>query len=183
MRTLPYASTSSTFDLRFSSHSLYTAHPNGALRLFDVRSQSARASLTARHPSPHPLLSLSVHPARPDTVVTGGAGGAVAVWDMRRGVQPVASFDVGAGAVNALAFLPFDAATVVAGTEGGMLLALDYNRERKDPTQVDYVGEVSPLPLHRTVGGVRTVAVDRLSHTIVAGTDSQQLVHFQYLLS
>ena len=183
VRLLPHAATSSTCDLRFAAHSLYTAHPNGSLRLFDVRSQSPAPSLTARHPSPHPLLSLAVHPARPDTVATGSGGGAVAVWDMRRGVEPVASYDVGMGAVNAVAFLPFDAATVAAATEGGAALLLDYNRERRDPTQVDYGGEVSALPLHRSAGGVRALDVDRTSHTIVAGTDAQQLLHCQYLLS
>ena len=185
VRTLPHASTSSTFDLRFSLHSLYSAHPNGTLRLFDVRSQSSVASLTVRHPSPHSLLALSIHPARPDTIATASAGGTVALWDLRRGggQAPLSSYDTGAGAVNDLSFLPFDAATVVVGTEGGQVLLLDYNRERKDPTQVDYEGEVSALALHRSGGGVRSLDVDRTSHTIVAANDSQQLLHCQYLLS
>ena len=200
LRTLPHSTTSSTLDLRFASHALYTATLNGSLLLFDVRSHAAAPSLIARSPARSPLLCLSPHPARPDTVVTGSAAGVVEVWDMRgvggggggggsgsegggRGGGPVSAFDVGGGCVNGLAFLPFDASTVVVATEGGGVWVVDYNRERRDPTEVDYQGEVGALALHRTGGGVRCIDVDRTSHTIVAGTDSQQLLHFQYLLS
>ena len=192
LRTLPHACTSSILALRFASHhSLYAATLTGTLLLFDTRSHSSHPSLTAHpshHHAPSPLLSLSPHPARPDTVVTGSAAGTVDVWDMRggEGRGPLSSFEVGGGwggAVNAVSFLPFDASAVVVGSEGGGVVVVDWNVERRDPSEVDYRGEVGALELHRAGGAVRCIDVDRTSHTIVAGTDAQQLLHFQYLLS
>ena len=196
-RSLPAAFSSSTLALRFASAStLLTAGLYPSIHAFDIRSHSPQPSLSLATRKGEATLSLSVHPARPDTVAAGSESGRVAVWDMRKGAAAVWEEAVLGGGVNAVMFLPFDAATVLVAGEDGMLAALDFNRERKDPTQVDYGagsrggGEeqtggaaVGSLALHRSVGPVRDMDVDRSSHTVCAGTDSQQLLHFQYELS
>ena len=187
-QSMPNASTGLTTRIKAAGHLLYLAGLHGRIRLLDTRLSSPtpiltlHASSSSSSPSPT-LTALAVHPARPDTLIAGSEMGDVSVFDTRYGSAPINSFRCAETAVNDLTFLPFDASTVVAAVEDGGLFAFDFNRERKDSTHVDYRGEVSSLLLFRGGAGMRCVDVDRSSHTLVSSSDSQQLVHFQYLLS
>jgi len=162
-RAIHHASSGLTTRIKAAGHLLYLAGLHGRIRLLDTRLSSPTPVQTLLASPTAALTALAVPPAR----------------------APINSFHCTAeeAAINDLTFLPFDPSTVVASVEDGGLWAFDFNRERRDSTHVDYRGEVSRLLLFRGGGGMRCVDVDRSSHTVVSGSDSQQLVHFQYLLS
>ena len=183
VQSMRRVSTGLTTRIKAAGHLLYLAGLHGRVRLLDTRLSSPTPILTLHASPASTLTALAVHPARPDTLIAGSEAGELAVFDTRYGGAAINAFRCADAPVNDLTFLPFDASTVVAACEDGGLFAFDFNRERKDPTQVDYRGEVSSLLLFRGGAGMRCVDVDRSSHTVVSASDSQQLVHFQYLLS
>lgn len=141
------------------------------------------------------LMTLSVHPARLDTLCVGSGNGIVSTWDLRASDEPLFSFEHSPQTpIHDVSFLPFDPSTVLVADESGSLVAYDFNRAQRDPTQVRYDGRQSDddvesqqaptsVAVHKSRFALNCIDVDRSSHTIVSGGDAQQLVHFTYSLT
>jgi len=138
-------------------------------------------------------LSLSVHPARLDTLCVGSSDGILSTFDLRRSDTALLSMNHKRGILNC-AFLPFDPATILVADDEGSLTAYDFNSAHRDPTQVRFDGrdddhsEAFPpasVNVHQSTlkFGLNALDVDRSSHAIAAAGDAMKIVHFLYSLT
>jgi len=187
-RSIVNANSSSTYSVRFNSPStLITVGMGGRLLVWDIRSNSNKPSSVCVYNESYALTSLCAHPSRSDTLATGSMEGILNIWDIRSHSTPTSSLQAHSSSVRDLLFLPSQPTCIITCGEDGSLSLLDFNKDRRDPTKVNYSSEqqsnIQAVPLYQSELSINSLDIDPKAsnpHTILCGSDTESLIFFQH---
>jgi WD40 repeat protein len=182
-RRIPEANSAPIYDMVANSpQTLAAACMSGRLVLWDTRlllDGNRRPSLICASENGS-LLSVAAHRARPYLFATGSANGVLETWDTRNYSSPLLSVVTHDAAIWSLSFLDTSSTQIVSCGEDGGLFLWEFNKDRRDPIQVEFSraqqSNILVRRLHKAPLPLNVLACDLQTQTVLAGCDDDSLL-------